>query len=141
MIKLKNILKEDEQTWNPADYKSPAQLGKTTGLDAEADQRIQDSFLSKLEQNYSRIKRARIDMAEFKNDVMDLISIYKDKPRGSATTMDFINAFLELYPYSKTYSGWQGSYRDVRDNLNRMLQHAHAIQSGDTSSYAYRVSK
>jgi hypothetical protein len=109
-----------------------------SGLDAESDQKIQDSFLATLERSYSQIKRARIDMSEFKNDVMDLLSIYKDKTPGSATTMDFINAFLELYPYSKTFSGWQGSYRDVRNNLNRMLQHAHAIQQGDTSSYVYR---
>ena len=138
MIKLKNILKEDDQTWNPSDYKSPAQLNKMSGLDAEADQKIQDSFLSTLERSYSTIKRARIDMSEFKNDVMDLLSIYKDKTPGSATTLDFIDAFLELYPYSKTYTGWQGIYRDVRNNLNRMLQHAHAIQKGDTSSYVYR---
>ena len=138
MIKLKNILKEDDQKWNPADYKSPAQLGKMSGLDAEADQKIQDSFLARLEQTYSRIKRARIDMSEFKNDILDLLSIYKDKTPGNTTTMDFIKAFFELYPYSKTYSGWQGTYRDVTDNLNRMLRHAHAIQQGDTSSYMYR---
>jgi hypothetical protein len=134
MLKLKHLLNEDE-------YQTPFQRGETDGLDAEADQKIQDSFLTKLEQNYSRIKRARIDMAEFKNDVMDLLSIYKDKTPGSATTMDFIDAFLELYPYSKTYSGWQGTYRDVRNNLNRMLQHAHSIQAGDTSNYGYRFSK
>lgn len=138
MIKLKNILTEDESKWNPDDYRSPAQLGKMSGLDTAADQKMQDSFLSNLEQSYSRIKRARIDMSEFKNDILDLLSIYKDKDPGTKTTTDFINAFFELYPYSKTYSSWQGTYRDIMRGLNNMLRHAHAIQRGDTSSYLYR---
>jgi hypothetical protein len=140
MIKLKTLL--DKSILNEdSNYRTPFQQGKSAGTDSELDQKQQDYLLSNIEQRYSKIKRARIDMSEFKNDVLDLLSIYKDKESGTNTTTDFINAFFELYPYSKTYTSWQGNFNDVRRGLNDLLRHAHAIERGDTSNYGYRFSK
>lgn len=129
MLKLKHLLKEDE-------YQTPFQQGKMSGLDAEADQKQLDMMMSKVEQYYTQIKPKRIDMSEFKNDVRDLVSIYKDK--DTSNRRDYLKAFFDLYPYSTTYSAWRGVLSSLTQELSRVLTLEKNIQSGDTSNYGYR---
>ena len=129
MLKLKHLLNEDE-------YQTPFQQGKMSGLDAELDQKQLDMMMSKVEQYYTQIKPKRIDMSEFKNDVRDLVSIYKDK--DTRNRIEYLNAFFNLYPYSKTYSGWKGVLSSLTQELSRILTLEKNIQSGDTSNYGYR---
>jgi hypothetical protein len=127
MLKLKHLLKEVE-------YQTPFQKGEMSGLDAELDQKAIDNAMSRLERYYLTIKPKRVDMTEFKNDVRDLISIYKDK----STTSGYSEAFFNLYPYSKTYSGWKGMFNSVINELAHLIRLEKSIQSGDTSNYGYR---
>ena len=131
MIKLKNILNENEE------YQSLGQKGEIPMLDPDADMEHSDSVLSRLEQVYMKIKPKRIDASEFKNDVRDLISIYKDKSDNDRN--QYFSAFFDLYPYSKTNSTYKSAVTDIMNSLNGLLKHAADMEKGDTSSYGYRV--
>ena len=127
MLKLKHLL-------NEVDYQTPFQKGEMSGLDSELDQKAIDNAMSRLERYYSNIKPKRVDMTEFKNDVRDLISIYKDK----STTEEYFKAFFNLYPYAKSYTGWKGILNSLINELSHLLRLEKSIQSGDTSNYGYR---
>lgn len=133
MIKLKNILTEDDT------YNASNQQGEIPKLDPEADTEVFESGLDRLEYRYSLIKPKRLDMTEFKNDVRDLISIYKDKDPATARKT-YYNQFFELYPVVKTKSNWQGIHSGIMSDLNHLLKLSHAIHvKGDTSNYGYRI--
>jgi hypothetical protein len=157
MIKLKNILKEqdlsdlenklgfdsganrDPKTGNLSDkYQSLSQRGEIPMLDPKADTEVFESALNRLEKNYMLVKPKRVDVAEFKNDVRDLISIYKDKDPSEARKT-YYKQFFELYPIAKTNSSWKGILSSITDGLNFLLRHSADVHKGDTSSYGYRV--
>jgi len=142
VIKLKNILAENMQRFgtknlNESDYQTLGQKGELSMLDSEADQAHQDDTIRSIEQYYSMIKPKRVDMTEFKTDIQDLLSIYKDKNEHSSGS--FLQAFFELYPYSKTSTSWRGTLSRLQSELGHLLKHAKSIDAGDTSSYGYRV--
>jgi hypothetical protein len=131
MIKLKNILAENE-------YQSLNQQGDIPKLDPEADSEVFESSLDRLEKNYMRIKPKRVDVSEFKNDVRDLISIYKDKDPAVARKT-YYTQFFDLYPIAKTNSVWKSIFTDINNGLNFLLRHSADVHKGDTSSYGYRI--
>jgi hypothetical protein len=140
--KLKHLLAENMLRFNTknlheSDYQSLGQKGELPMLDPAADQAHQDSVMRQIEQAYSRIKPKRVDMTEFKNDVRDLLSIYKDKTDVGG--QNFIQAFFELYPFSKTNTAWRGTVTDLNRLISHLLRHAKTIDQGDTSSWGYRV--
>ena len=159
MIKLKNLLKEqdlsdlenklgfdsganrDPKTGNLSDkYQSLGQQGEIPMLDPEADTEVFESSLNRLEKNYMLVKPKRVDMSEFKNDVRDLISIYKDKDPAVARKT-YCTQFFDLYPIAKTNSVWKSIFTQINDSLNFLLKHSADVHKGDTSSYGYRVHK
>jgi hypothetical protein len=78
-------------------------------------------------------------MSEFKNDVRDLVSIYKDKPANTATMTAYMNAFRELYPTVKTNTAWKSTLTQVTNKIH-IYYHMHmTVDKGDTSNYGYRV--
>ena len=138
----KNILAENMRRFgtknlNEDEYQSLGQKGELPMLDPEADTAHSESTLARLERAYMAIKPKRVDVAEFKNDVRDLISIYKDK--STRNHQEYIDAFFNLYPFSKTSNTWKGTHRDIVNLLSHLLNHAQSIEKGDTSSYGYRV--
>ena len=145
-MKKKNILAENMRrfaTKNLAEqetpYQSLGQKGEIPMLDPEADTAHSEQTLDLLAKSYEQIKPKRLDMSEFKNDVRDLVSIYKDKPVDTATQTAYMNAFRELYPTVQTRSDFRGILNTVTDNLSHLLNHARSIEQGDTSNYGYRV--
>lgn len=144
-MKLKHILAENMKrfgTKNLAEqeeYQSLGQKGEIPMLDPEADTAHSERTLDRLAKSYELIKPKRLDMSEFKNDVRDLVSIYKDKPAGTETQTAYMNAFRELYPTVQTRSDFRGILNTVTDELSHLLKHARSIEQGDTSSYGYRV--
>ena len=128
----KNLAEQEE-------YQSLGQKGEIPMLDPEADTAHSEQTLDLLAKSYELIKPKRLDMSEFKNDVRDLVSIYKDKPAGTATQTAYMNAFRELYPTVQTRSDYKGILNTVTSKLFHLLNHATSIEQGDTSSYGYRV--
>jgi len=142
----KNILAENMKrfaTKNLAEQEEPyqtlGQKGEMPMLDPDADTAHSEQTLDLLAKSYELIKPKRLDMTEFRNDVRDLVSIYKDKPAGTATQTAYMNAFRELYPTVQTRSDFRGILNTVTDNLSHLLKHARSMEQGDTSSYGYRV--
>jgi hypothetical protein len=129
----KNLKEQDEP------YQTLGQKGEIPMLDPEADTAHSEQTLDSLARSYEQIKPKRLDMSEFKNDVRDLVSIYKDKPAGTATMTAYMNAFRELYPTVQTNSAWKGILDTVTSKVVHLLGHARSIEQGDTSNYGYRV--
>ena len=145
-MKKKNILAENMKrfaTKNLAEQEEPyqtlGQKGEIPMLDPEADTAHSEQTLDLLAKSYELIKPKRLDMTEFKNDVRDLVSIYKDKPAGTATMTAYMNAFRELYPIVQTRSDFKGILTTVTNKIAHLLGHARSIEQGDTSNYGYRV--
>lgn len=145
-MKAKNILAENMKrfaTKNLAEQEEPyqtlGQKGEIPMLDPEADTAHSEQTLDLLAKSYELIKPKRLDMSEFKNDVRDLVSIYKDKPADTATQTAYMNAFRELYPTVQTRSDFRGILNTVTSKLSHLLKHARSIEQGDTSNYGYRV--
>ena len=145
-MKKKNILAENMRrfaTKNLAEQEEPyqtlGQKGEIPMLDPEADTAHSEQTLDLLAKSYELIKPKRLDMTEFKNDVRDLVSIYKDKPAGTATMTAYMNAFRELYPIVQTRSDFKGILTTVTSKIAHLLGHARSIEQGDTSNYGYRV--
>jgi hypothetical protein len=139
----KNILAENMKRFGTKnlteqEYQSLGQKGEIPMLDPEADIAHAENMLAQLEKVYSQVKPKRVDMTEFKNDVRDLISIYKDKPKTDQRS-EYLQAFFKLYPIAKTNTAWKGLYSDVTSLLGNLLQHAKSVAQGDTSNYGYRV--
>ena len=143
MTKLKDLLAENMRRFGTKNlteqdkYQTLGQKGEIPMLDPVADTAHSDSVLSRLEQDYMQIKPKRVDVTEFKNDIRDLISIYKDK--SASERNQYFKAFFDLYPHTQTYSGWKGVHRDIINSLNHLLTHAKRVSQGDTSNYGYRV--
>ena len=141
----KNVLSENMKrfgTKNLAEqekYQTLGQQGEIPTLDPEADTAHSEQTLDRLAKSYEQIKPKRLDMSEFKNDVRDLVSIYKDKPANSATMAAYMNAFRELYPTVQTRSDFKGILTTVTSKMSHLLAHARSIAQGDTSNYGYRV--
>ena len=142
----KNILAENMKrfgTKNLSEQEEPnqtlGQKGEMPMLDPEADTAHSEQTLDLLAKSYELIKPKRLDMTEFKNDVRDLVSIYKDKPAGTATMTAYMNAFRELYPIVQTRSDYKGILTNVTNGMAHLLKHARSIEQGDTSNYGYRV--
>jgi len=141
----KNILSENMKrfaTKNLAEqekYQSLGQKGEIPMLDPEADTAHSEQTLDLLAKSYELIKPKRLDMSEFKNDVRDLVSIYKDKSDDTATRTAYMNAFRELYPIVTTRSDYKGILTTVTNKMTHLLHHARRIEQGDTSNFGYRV--
>jgi hypothetical protein len=143
MKKLENILAENmlrfnTKNLNEDEYQSLGQSGELPMLDPEADMEHAESNLSRLESIYAEVKPKRVDMSEFKNDVRDLVSIYKDKS-GNERQQQYYKAFFDLYPIATTKSTWKGFQNQIMDLLKNLVNHAESIAKGDTSNYGYRV--
>ena len=143
-MKLKDLLAENMRRFNTKNlneqdkYQTLGQRGEIPMLDPEADTEVFESSLDRLEKNYMLVKPKRIDASEFKNDVRDLISIYKDKDPAEARKT-YYKAFFDLYPYATTNRSYKGIVSSITDQLNFLLKHAYNVQKGDTSNYGYRV--
>jgi hypothetical protein len=107
-------------------------------LDPESDSEVFEYNLDRLEKNYMLVKPKRIDASEFKNDVRDLISIYKDK-NPSTARKTYYKAFFDLYPYATTNRVYKSVVSDIMNQLNFLLKHSYDVQKGDTSNYGYRL--
>lgn len=144
MAKLKNLLAENMRRFNTKNlneqdnYQTSGQRGEIPMLDPEADTEVFESSLDRLEKNYMLVKPKRIDTSEFKNDVRDLISIYKDKDPAEARKT-YYKAFFDLYPYATTNSVYKGVVSDIMNQLNFLLRHSADVHKGDTSNYGYRL--
>ena len=148
-MKKKNILAENmkrfatknlsEQESEQEKYQTLGQKGEIPMLDPEADAEHAERTLDRLAKQYEQIKPKRLDMSEFKNDVRDLISIYKDKPEDSSTMTAFQTAFRELYPTVQTNTGYKSIRQDIERSITHLLGHAISMEQGDTSNYGYRV--
>lgn len=144
-MKQKNILAENMKrfaTKNLAEqeeYQTLGQKGEIPMLDPKADTDHAEKTLDRLAKSYEQIKPKRLDMSEFKNDVRDLVSIYKDKPVDTANMTAYHNAFRELYPTVQTNPAYKGIRNDVVRSITHLLNHARSIAQGDTSNYGYRV--
>ena len=144
-MKQKNILAENMKRFGTKnlseqeEYQSLGQQGETPMLDPKADTEHAEETLDRLAKSYEQIKPKRLDMSEFKNDVRDLVSIYKDKPKSNETVGAFQAAFRELYPTVQTRSDFKGIQNDIMSSVTHLLTHARSIDKGDTSNYGYRV--
>ena len=144
-MKQKNILAENMKRFGTKnlseqeEYQSLGQQGETPMLDPKADTEHAEETLDRLAKSYEQIKPKRLDMSEFKNDVRDLISIYKDKPVDAANMTAYHTAFKELYPTVQTNTAYKGIRNDVERSITHLLNHARSIAQGDTSNYGYRV--
>ena len=131
-FKAKNLNEQEK-------YQSLGQQGEIPMLDPKADTEHSEQNLDRLAKVYEQIKPKRLDMSEFKNDVRDLISIYKDKPDDTANMTAYHTAFRELYPTVQTRPDFKGIKNDIIRILTHLLNHARSITQGDTSNYGYRV--
>jgi hypothetical protein len=143
MTRLKNLLAENMRRFgtknlNEDEYQTSGQRGEIPMLDPEADTEVFETSLDRLEKNYMLVKPKRIDASEFKNDVRDLISIYKDKDPHTAR-QTYYKAFFELYPYATTNSVYKSIVSDIMSSLNFLLRHSADVYKGDTSNYGYRL--
>ena len=132
-FKTKNLAEQEEP------YQTLGQKGEIPKLDPEADTAHFEQTLDLAAKSYEQIKPKRLDMSEFKNDVKDLVSIYKDKPSNSGTMTTYLVAFHELYPIVKTNSAWKSTLTQVTNKITHLLNHTWAVDGGDTSNYGYRV--
>jgi len=132
-FKTKNLTEQEEP------YQTLGQKGEMPLLDPEADTAHFEQQLDSLAKSYEQIKPKRLDMSEFKNDVRDLVSIYKDKPANTTTTTAYMNAFTELYPTVTTRSDFKGIVQDITRKVSHLLNHTRSVEQGDTSNYGYRV--
>jgi hypothetical protein len=131
VARYKNLTEQDK-------YQTLGQSGEIPMLDPDADTEVFESSLDRLEKNYMLVKPKRVDASEFKNDVRDLISIYKDKAPAEARKT-YYKAFFDLYPYVTTNSAYKSIVSSMMNQLNFLLKHAYDVQKGDTSNYGYRV--
>ena len=129
---MKNILAENMKrfgTKNLAEqdgYQTMGQKGEMPMLDPEADSAFFDKLLSSLATEYEQIKPKRDDMSEFENDVRDLVSIYKDKPKSNETVGAFQAAFRDLYPTGLTGLAYNQQAADV-DYLTATVSFSYTI--------------
>ena len=144
-MKKKNILAENMKRFGTKnlseqeEYQSLGQQGEMPKLDPEADSAFVDQLLSSLATAYEQIKPKRLDMSEFENDVRDLVSIYKDKPRSNETVRAFQAAFRDLYPTTTSRGDYKSISSRVITLVIKLLSHAYDVDKGDTSNYGYRV--
>jgi len=169
MIRLKNILAENmyrfgtknlnEQGDGDANnngypdktektgYQTLAQQGLLPGLDPEMDTEFLNLLINTLEKTYDRVRYRRIDMTNFKQDVMDLYEKYNKTPKSSdlgtrgQEHAAFHHEFNSMYPISKTYAGWKGLSNNISSTLTSIYNLAKAVAAGDTSNIGYRVMK
>ncbi len=144
-MKQKNILAENMKRFatknlkEQEEYQTLGQKGEIPMLDPKADSAFVDKLLSSLATEYEQIKPKRLDMSEFENDVRDLVSIYKDKPKSNETVGAFQAAFRDLYPTVQTNPAYKGILSRVTTLVTKLLSHAFDVDKGDTSNYGYRV--
>ena len=129
----KNLAEQEEP------YQTLGQKGEIPKLDPEADTAHFEQTLDSAAKSYEQIKPKRLDMSEFKNDVKDLVSIYKDKAANTTTMTNFMNAFRELYPTVQTRSDYKGILSELTRKIAHLLTHSISVEKGDTSNYGYRV--
>lgn len=164
MIRLKNILSENMHRFgtknlNEQDsdannngypdktektgYQTLAQRGELPGLDPQMDMEFLNSLITRLEKLYDLVKYRRIDMSNFKKDVMDLYEKYKTPKSSDLGTnnqehANFHREFKSMYPISTTYSGWKGISNQISSKLSTIYRLTKAIADGDTSMFGYR---
>ena len=131
-FKAKNLNEQEK-------YQSLGQQGEIPMLDPKSDTEHSEQNLDRLAKVYEQIKPKRHDMSEFENDVRDLVSIYKDKPKSNETVGAFQAAFRDLYPTTTSRGDYKSISSRVITLVTRLLSHAYDVDKGDTSNYGYRV--
>lgn len=151
-FKAKNLNEQDsdsnnngypDETEKPK-YQTLAQQGKLPGLDPEMDTEYLNQIINRLEKNYDKVRYRRIDMTNFKQDLLDLFEKYKPLTRTQNrrdSHASFHREFESMYPISKTHSSWKGIANEISSGLTALWNLSKSIEAGDTSNIGYRVMK
>mgnify|MGYP001307524749 CR=1 FL=1 len=127
----KNILVENMRRFNTKNL--------TEQDDDELSQRDlenQRKRIVSIKNRFEEIKRRTTDMSGFEEALLDLIQGNLDEPWEQGR-QDIMSQILKMYPIAKTYSGWQGSLRDISSGIAQTFKHARDMKAGDTANYGY----
>ena len=97
-----------------------------------------NNMVQRLKRKYERVKLKRIETSKFEEDLHDVLEVWIEDSTPSYNH-NYLSTFMEMYPISKTYSGWRGEVRDMSRDLLNIMKITKMASEGDTSSVQYKI--
>ena len=97
-----------------------------------------NNMVQRLKRKYERVKLKRIETSKFEEDLHDVLEVWIEDSTPTSNH-NYLSTFMEMYPISKTYSGWRGEVRDMSRDLLNIMNITKMASEGDTSSVQYKI--
>ena len=128
---IKNLVQEEIQLLQEEIY-----IWTTVG--DQHDKAQLNNMVQRLKRKYERVKLKRIETSKFEEDLHDILEVWIEDSTPTSNH-NYLSTFMEMYPITKSYSGWQGEVRDMSRDLLNIMKITKDAKIGDTDSYGYKV--